>query len=416
MKFEINKKSTKSKARLGKITTAHGEITTPVFMPVGTVGAVKGISPRELNELGAEIILGNTYHLYLRPGEKLIKKLGGLQKFNSWNKPILTDSGGYQVFSLGENRFQQKNSHPELGSGSRSRNEFGMTSNGVRMMDNSVGMTEKNEDFGNLVKITEEGVEFKSFIDGSQHFFSPEKVIDIQLDLGSDIIMPLDCCPSADADKAEIEKAVDLTNRWFERAWSHFQKRMQEPHFAKASRGDRPALFAIIQGGAYRDLREKSHNFLSQFPVDGFSIGGVANAGESKEKQQKALEYTLPLIPEDKPRYLMGVGEPEDLVFATAQGIDMFDCVLPTRLGRHGTVWTTSDWKKFDKLDMRKAKLREDSNPMMEDCDCYACKNFSRAYIYHLIKEKEILGIRLTSIHNLNFLLSLMRKLRDQIK
>ncbi|MFA6423208.1 MAG: tRNA guanosine(34) transglycosylase Tgt [Patescibacteria group bacterium] len=430
MEFEVIKKSKDNKSRLGLIKTAHGEINTPVFMPVGTVGAVKGISPQELNEVGAEIILGNTYHLYLRPGEKLIKKMGGLQKFNSWNKPILTDSGGYQVFSLGKNKFKISN--------------------------------DEDNDFGELVKITDEGVEFKSFIDGSKHFFSPEKVIDIQLDLGSDIIMPLDYCPSAEADKSEIERAVDLTNIWFERAYKHFHKKME--NYSKGlSFTNKPALFCIVQGGVYKDLREKSFKFLSQFDVDGYAIGGVANAGESKEKQHTALQYTLPLLPEDKPRYLMGVGEPEDLIYAIGQGIDMFDCVLPTRLGRHGTCWVISgilnqkhtvnfsseklplasrsatpdsesgdharltsdtvfDIKipeqldfEYEKIDLRKAEFREDTMPIMKDCGCYACCNFSRSYIHHLIKEKEMLGIRLTSIHNLYFLINLVKKIRKSI-
>ena len=399
MKFEILKKSNKNKSRLGKITTAHGVINTPVFMPVGTVGAVKGISPQELNELGAEIILGNTYHLYLRPGEKLVKKMGGLQKFNGWNKPILTDSGGYQVFSLG--RYKNNSRKSEL---------FSMSTQAQTGLVNN----DENKDV-ELVKITDDGVKFKSFIDGSEHFFTPEKVIDIQLDLGSDIIMPLDYCPSAEADKNEIEHAVDLTNKWFKIAFEYFQKRVKD-----IPADMRPALFAIVQGGIHKDLREKSYTFLSQFDVDGWAIGGVANAGESKEKQHKALEYTLPLLPEDKPRYLMGVGEPEDLIYSTEQGIDMFDCVLPTRLGRHGTCWTVSQEskvgsQKYGKLDLRKAGCKENPDPIMGRCDCYGCQNFSQSYIHHLIKEKEILGIRLTSIHNLSILLNLMRKIRSNI-
>lgn len=376
-KFEIFKKSKNNKARLGVIKTSYGKIQTPVFMPCATRGAVKAISPQELNNLGAEIILGNTYHLHQRPGEKLIKKFGGIQKFISWRRPILTDSGGYQVFSLG------------------------------------AGYTDDNTD-GTLVKISQKGVEFRSHLDGSKHFFTPEKVIDIQLDLGSDIIMPLDYCPSANASRKEIAKAVSITNQWFEEAWNHFKK-------VTRNMRDKPALFAIIQGGAYKDLREKSFKFLSKFPVSGWAIGGVANAGESKLKQRKALEFTIPMLPEDKPRYLMGVGEPEDLMYAAGQGIDMFDCVLPTRLARHGTVWAIKanklkiKSKKFIKLDLRKSKFRDDKKPIMTGCTCYACQNFSRAYISHLIREKEILGIRLTSLHNLHLIFTLMSQIRQEI-
>jgi queuine tRNA-ribosyltransferase len=355
-------------ARRGTVTTNHGTIETPVYMPVGTVGSVKAVSPKELEELGAEIILGNTYHLYLRPGENLVAKFGGLQKFIGWNHPILTDSGGYQVFSLG------------------------------------AGFSDANDKSVSLVKITENGAEFKSHIDGSKHVFTPEKVIDIQLKLGSDIIMPLDYCPSAEADHAEIEKAVDITNRWFERAFNHFKevtKEMETP----------PALFAIIQGGAEKDLREKSFKFLSQFDVDGYSIGGVANAGESKKKQQMALEYTLPLIPKDKPRYLMGVGEPEDLLNGAELGVDMFDCVIPTRLARHGTAFT-----KTGKINLKNSKFREDPEPLETGCDCYACQNFTKAYIAHLVREREILGIRLLTLHNLKFLLDLMKGARKAIE
>lgn len=339
-------------------------------MPCATNGAVKGVSADELQKIGYNLILNNTYHLYLRPGEKLVKKMGGVQKFMGWDGGVLTDSGGFQVFSLGEFRDHQTK--------------------------------EKNP----LTKIVKRGVWFRSHLDGSKHLFTPEKVIDIQLDLGSDIIMPLDFCPSADASYEEIEKAVDVTNIWFKQAFEHFQKRTE-------GKKGRPALFAIVQGGAEPKLRKKSFEFLSQFPVDGWAIGGVANGGESKLKQQKAIESVVNLLPKEKPRYLMGVGEPEDILFATKQGIDMFDCVLPTRLGRHGTVWVTNNWQKFEKMDLRKSKFFDDKKPIMKNCGCEACsKGHSRAYISHLIKSGEMLGMRLTSLHNLSILHELTDKIR----
>lgn len=351
---------TDGKARAGVISTPHGEIQTPVFMPVGTAGTVKAMTPEELLSSGTEIILGNTYHLYLRPGMEILEKAGGLHKFMNWNGPMLTDSGGYQVFSLSQG--------------------------------------EKS-----LVKILENGVEFKSYKDGSKHMFTPDKVIDFQLTIGSDIMMPLDFCPSAEATYEEIEKAVDTTSAWFGKAWQHYSAQPKNVI-------DNHALFAIVQGGTYLELRKKSFEDLSKFPVDGFSIGGVANAGESKEKQEAALEATLPLLPNDKPRYLMGVGEPEDLLFGIEQGVDMFDCVTPTRLGRHGTVWT-----KKGKLNLHNTALKDDFSSLDEDCDCYACKNFTRAYIAHLIRENEILGVRLTTMHNIRFLINLVNGARDAI-
>ena len=410
--FKITKQPENSFARKGEIETPHGKIKTPVFMPCGTVGAVKGISAEELKEIGFEIILGNTYHLYLRPGEKLIKKHGGIQKFTNWNKPILTDSGGYQLFSLGNNyKMYEKNIL-------RTRAPLGIKSR-VRSLEYSSRLTSRT--IKSLAKATSKGVQFRSIIDGSSHLFTPEKVIDIQLDLGSDIIMPLDYCPNADASKREVEKAVDLTNKWFERAFRHFKKKTKNLK-------NKPAIFAIVQGSFYKDLREKSYKYLSQFPVDGFAIGGVANGGESKLKQQKAIEYTVKLLPDNLPRYLMGVGEPEDIIYAVSCGLDMFDCVLPTRLGRHGTVWVTKNWpldlipkgargkQKFSKIDLRKSQYRQDKNIIMKSCGCPSCRSgYSRAYISHLIREKEMLGMRLASLHNLWILHELITKIRKGI-
>lgn len=362
--FKLLKKDKKTRARIGRIKTDHGFIDTPAFMPVGTLGTVKTASPDELKSIGADIILGNTYHLYLRPGMGVIEKMGGLHKFMSWDRPILTDSGGYQVFSLGS------------------------------------GRREEGKDAKSLVKIKETGVEFSSHLDGSKHLFTPEKVIDIQATLGADIMMPLDYCPSANAPREEIEKAVDLTSKWFEKAWKYFIKIKSKQ-----------ALFAIVQGGTYKDLRKKSFEELSRFPVHGFSVGGVANAGESKLKQQKALEAVAVLLPENKPRYLMGVGEPIDIINAVQMGMDMFDCVLPTRLARHGAVYTRNG-----KLTLTNKKYILDKKPIEKNCECYACQNFSRAYISHLLREKEVLGIRLTTIHNLYFNLELMKNIREAIK
>jgi queuine tRNA-ribosyltransferase len=375
MTFKIIKKSKNSRARRGVIQIRGKTIKTPFFMPCATVGAVKTMSTYEVGLLGFEALIANTYHLYLRPGEKFIKKAGGIGKWMGWKGAVVTDSGGYQVFSLGAG---------------------------------------KRDDKAQLVKITDNGVEFRSHLDGSKHIFTPEKVIDIQLTLGSDIIMPLDFCPSANAKEKEIERAVDLTNKWFARAWTHFQKRTK-------NQKNKPALFAIIHGGAIKRLREKSYQFLSQFPVDGFAIGGVANAGESKLKQKAALKYTVPLLPEDKPRYLMGVGEPQDLKFAIENGIDMFDCVLPTRLARHGVVWVNQNSKiknqndklKIKKIDLRKSSSKHDLKPIDENCRCLACsQKLSRSYLSHLIREREVLGIRLLSHHNLYFIARFIDTLR----
>lgn len=415
MKFELLEK--KNKVRRGRITTAHGVIETPIFMPVGTIGTVKSMTPEEMKTMGAQIILGNTYHLYLRPGMEIMAKFDGLHNFMQWDRPILTDSGGYQVFSLGgKNNYKFSMTNDQMAvanppAGRQMANDRRESQNANLKMQNDGSAARKSVDVdpdfkGSFVKLTEEGAIFKSHIDGSKHMFTPENVIDTQLTIGSDIMMPLDHCPSADADDLEIEKAVEQTNRWFERAWKHYEKRTKDMEYP-------PALFAIIQGGANEKLRKRSYEFLSQFPVAGFSIGGVANAGESKLKQHKALEYTLPLIPEDKPRYLMGVGEPEDMAYAIEQGIDMFDCVLPTRLARHGTVWLENEGE-FSKLDFRKANLKDDMGPIMEGCDCYACNNFTRSYLHHLTKCGEILGVRMLSEHNLRFALRMFEKVRAE--
>ena len=315
MKFILKKQSKTSQARLGVIETSHGKVQTPVFMPCATVGAVKGISAQELNDLDFEIILGNTYHLYLRPGEKEIKNLGGLQKFMNWHKPILTDSGGYQVFSLGKN-FRDYDE--------RQRDKSFAYAEHQR--DKSFAYADEIRKFS-LVNVRDDGVWFRSHLDGSKHFFSPEKVLEIQKDLGSDIVMVLDECTEYPATKKRARFSMEMTHRWAKRATDYWQR------FGIKNQ----ALFGIVQGSTYKDLREESVKFISALPFDGIAVGGVS-VGEGKSNMRKVMKWVSVYLPKDKPRYLMGVGEPEDILEAVKHGFDMFDCVLPTRLGRHGTV------------------------------------------------------------------------------
>ena len=338
-------------ARRGIVHTPHGDIQTPVFMPVGTQATVKSMTPEELKEVGAQIILANTYHLFLRPGHELIKEAGGLHKFMHWDRPILTDSGGFQVFSLGA-----------------------------------------------LRTISEEGVEFRSHLDGSKQFLSPENAMEVENALGADIIMAFDeCCPYPSTYEY-TKKSMERTTRW--------AKRCKEAHSRKEDQG----LFGIIQGGFYKDLRKQSAEELIKLDFPGYAIGGIS-VGEPKDEFLDILQYTTPLMPENKPRYLMGVGTPDYLVEAAIAGIDMCDCVIPTRLARHGTAFTSKG-----KIVVRNAIYERDFNPLDDECDCYACKNYTRAYIRHLVKTNEILGIRLLSIHNIKFLTNLMDKVRIEIE
>ena len=347
--YELLHQDKNSGARRGVIHTPHGDIQTPIFMPVGTQATVKSMTPEEVEENGGQIILGNTYHLYFRPGDKLVKEAGGLHKFMNWNKPILTDCGGFQVFSLSA-----------------------------------------------LRKIYEEGVEFKSELDGSKHFFSPEKVMEIEENLGADIIMSFDeCCPYPSSYEY-TKDSMERTTRWAERC--------------KKSHKTDQALFGIVQGGFYKDLREKSANDLIAMDFPGYAIGGIS-VGEPKEEFLDILRYTTPLLPENKPRYLMGVGSPDYLIEAALAGIDMCDCVLPTRIARNGTAMTS-----HGKVVVRNATYEHDFTPLDDECDCYTCRNYTRAYIRHLIKCKEILGARLLSIHNIKFLTNLMERVRIEIE
>ncbi len=350
-RYELIKKSKKSGARRGRIHTPHGVIETPVFMPVGTLATVKAMTPAELEGLGAQIILSNTYHLYLRPTSPLIERAGGIHRFMNWGMPVLTDSGGFQVFSLSK-----------------------------------------------LRKISEDGVEFRSHIDGSRHFFSPEMVMKVESEIGADIIMAFDECPPYPAERAYVEKSMRMTTRW--------AKRCKDSQL----RPDEQALFGIVQGGMHRDLRIESARGLVELDFPGYAIGGLS-VGEPHELMMEVLSYTADELPDNKPRYLMGVGDERSLVEGVKLGIDMFDCVLPTRIARNGLAMTS-----VGDVVIKNSKYTEDFSPLDPNCDCYTCRNFSRAYLRHLYKCGEILSARLLSIHNLRYLLRLMENVRKMIE
>ncbi|ANU11290.1 queuine tRNA-ribosyltransferase [Planococcus antarcticus DSM 14505] len=349
--YEHIKTCKQTGARLGIVHTPHGSFETPAFMPVGTQATVKTMSPEELKAMNAGIILSNTYHLWLRPGNDVIKEAGGLHKFMNWDRPILTDSGGFQVFSLSEFR-----------------------------------------------NIKEEGVHFRNHMNGDKLFLSPEKAMHIQNDLGSDIMMAFDECPPFPATHEYMKSSVERTSRWAERCL--------EAHERKADQG----LFGIIQGGEFEDLRKQSAQDLVSLDFPGYAIGGLS-VGEPKDVMNRALEFTTPLMPADKPRYLMGVGSPDSLIDGAIRGIDMFDCVLPTRIARNGTLMTSTG-----RLNIKNAAFKRDFGPIDDKCDCYTCTNYSRAYVHHLIRADETFGIRLTSYHNLQFLLNLMGQVRQAIR
>ena len=351
IKYELLKQEKNTKARNGILHTNHGSYETPIFMPVGTLANVKTLVPEELKEMHSAVILSNTYHLWLRPGEDIVSKAGGLHKFMNYDGPILTDSGGFQVFSLAKPK-----------------------------------------------DISEEGVKFKSHIDGRELFLTPEKSIGIQNKLDSDIAMSFDECPPASADYKYMKNSIERTLRW--------AKRGKDVHS-----NENQSLFGIIQGGAYEDLRKFSATETVKLDFDGYSIGGVANDNESKEDMYKAIDYSIPYIPDDKPRYLMGVGEPIDIIEGVIRGIDMFDCVLPTRIARHGNAFF-----HHGKMNLRNAKFKEDFTPIENDCDCYTCKHYTKAYIRHLLVANEQLAGRLLSIHNIRFLIKLTEDLREAIK
>jgi queuine tRNA-ribosyltransferase len=349
--FTIEKTCSHTGARLGRLQTPHGDIQTPTFMPVGTQATVKTLTPDELKEAKSQIILSNTYHLYLRPGHELVKELGGLHQFMNWDKPILTDSGGYQVFSLGD-----------------------------------------------LRKITEEGVMFRSHLDGSKHMFTPESVMGIENALGADIIMAFDECIPHTADRTYTKNSLERTTRWLERCI----KAHENP--------ERQALFGIVQGGMYTDLRLQSIKEITQFDLPGYGIGGLS-VGESNDMMYKLLDETVSYMPQHKPHYLMGVGNPDNLVQAVGYGVDMFDCVQATRIARHGAFWT-----RKGRLSIKNQQYMKDTTPLEEGCQCYACRHFTKAYIRHLFKANEMLAYRLISIHNIHFLNQLMEDLRASLR
>jgi queuine tRNA-ribosyltransferase len=356
LKFQLIHTESKSKARAGLISTDHGEIKTPIFMPVGTVGSVKAVHASELkDDIRAQIILGNTYHLYLRPGLEILREAGGIQKFNSWNKPMLTDSGGFQVFSLSDNR-----------------------------------------------KLTEDGAEFRSHIDGSKHFFSPEKVIDIQRIIGADIMMAFDECTPGDADYRYAKESLDLTERWLDRCIARFNE-------TECPYGYKQSLFPIVQGCVYPDLRKRAAENVASKEADGNAIGGLA-VGEPTEKMYEMIELVNEILPENKPRYLMGVGKPENILEAIERGVDMFDCIMPTRNGRNGQIFT-----KQGVINMRNNKWKDDFSPIEEDGASFVDTLYSKAYLRHLINSNEILGLQIASIHNLAFYIWLVEEARNHI-
>lgn len=349
LNFKVLAKDPSCAARTGTITTAHGTFPTPIFMPVGTQATVKAMTPEELVQVKARIILANTYHLYMRPGHELISRMGGLHRFMGWSSPILTDSGGFQVFSLGE-----------------------------------------------LCRIREEGVTFQSHLDGSRHFISPEISIGIQEALGADIIMCFDECPPSSADYDYVRKSMEMTSRWAERC-------------KESKRRDDQALFGIVQGGRFPDLRAQSAADLRAMDFDGYALGGLS-VGEEKEVMHRVMESCEPLLPEDKPRYVMGIGTPEDLIEAIYRGYDMFDCVMPTRNARNGMLFTSGG-----SINIKKACYAEDASPIDPECGCYVCRTYSRAYLRHLFRAREILSSRLNTYHNLFYYLNLMERAREAI-
>ncbi|WP_442899829.1 tRNA guanosine(34) transglycosylase Tgt [Geomonas sp. RF6] len=349
MTFELIQNDPGCDARLGSLTTSHGTIETPIFMPVGTQATVKAMTPEELKEVGSQIILANTYHLYLRPGHELVGRLGGLHGFMNWDRPILTDSGGFQVFSLGE-----------------------------------------------LRKISEEGVRFRSHIDGSSHFISPESSIAIQRSLGSDIIMCFDECPPYPADYSYVKRSMELTTRWARRC-------------KDAPRDEHQALFGIVQGGMHPELRRESALSLMEIGFDGYALGGLS-VGEEKGTMHSMLQACKDFLPTDSPRYVMGIGAPEDLIEAVYAGYDMFDCVMPTRNARNGALFTSAG-----RINIKAGAYAEDNTPLDPECDCYVCRNYSRAYLRHLYRSKEILASRLNTWHNLHYYLNLMNGARKAI-
>lgn len=384
--FIITQRDPHSRARLGTITTAHGVVETPVFMPVGTRGTVKSLTPEEVRDAGAQIILGNTYHLYLLPGHELIARQGGLHAFMGWDGPILTDSGGFQVFSLvyggiADEVKGRRPAHPQAKQG--------------------------------MVKISENGVTFKSYIDGSQHVFTPERSIEIQKGIGADIILCFDELPPFRQGYEYTATSMAMTHRWAERCLAFHQSTLGGANLPFQAPNPNQSLFGIVHGGVFPDLRKQSAEFIGSLGFDGLCIGG--SLGKDKQQIYEVVDATVPFLPDRLPRHLLGIGDVDDLIEGVARGIDMFDCVSPTRLGRHGTALVRNKAKRF-KLNLSNASLREDPGPIDEHCSCYTCQNYSRAYIHYLFRAEELLGIQLVSLHNVAFLCNLMAQIRVSLR
>lgn len=373
--FKVTKKDSNTKARVGEITTAHGVIKTPAFVAVGTQAAVKTLSPEELSEIDVQLLFGNTYHLHLRPGEEVIEGLGGLGKFMHWNKPTITDSGGFQVFSLGQKKIKILQEEEEV----------------------------------DLVKIKEDGVTFRSHLDGSKHVFTPEISIEIQKKLGADLIIAFDECAPHPSTHEYTQEAMERTHSWAKRSLEAF-KNPDTTIFKQA-------LYGVIQGGIYKDLREESAKFISSLDFDGIAVGGVS-VGESKKEMRDVLSWVHPYLPEEKPRHLLGIGEIDDIFAAVENGMDTFDCVIPTRFGRYGIVFVSppegSVSNKF-RLDITRTVFNRSTEPLDPNCDCKVCKTYTRAYVHHLFKAGEMLSYRLASYHNMYFLVQLTKKIRHAI-
>jgi len=403
MDFKIEKKLKNSLGRVGVLITAHGEIHTPAFVAVGTKATVKSLTPELVKEAGTEVVLGNTYHLYLQPGDEIVREAGGIGKFMNWEGPTMTDSGGFQVFSLGV--------------------AYGKDISKItKITDPSLLIPERfdDSDAPRLAKIGQDGVSFKSHLDGSIHYITPEKSIQIQHNLGADIIFAFDECTSPTEDLRYQEEALERTHRWAERSLVEHRRLLAEPDAFVQSlgpslrsatpsqkyTGSAPALFGIVQGGREENLRKKSAKFIGGLDFDGFGIGGSF----AKEDMSSAVKWVNEILPEEKPRHLLGIGEPEDLFMGIENGVDLFDCVLPTRLGRNGTIYT-----KYGKMIITNTKFRNDFKPIEESCECYTCKNYSRSYIAHLFHGKEMLAGTLASTHNLYFIINLVKKIRQSI-
>ncbi len=407
MNFKIEKRLENSLGRVGILETAHGIIKTPAFVAVGTKATIKSLNPEQVRDVGTEVVLGNTYHLYLQPGDEVVRDAGGIGRFMNWSGPTMTDSGGFQVFSLGA--------------------AYGKDISKItKITDPSLLIPERfdDSDAPRLAKIGQDGVSFKSHLDGSIHYITPEKSIQIQHNLGADIIFAFDECTSPAEDLKYQEEALERTHRWAERSLAEHQRLTlsnfsalrpspseRDPRAQKIQNGSAPALFGIVQGGREEDLRKKSAKIISEINVvgkyfDGFGIGGSF----AKEDMSSAVKWVNEILPEEKPRHLLGIGEPEDLFMGIENGVDLFDCVLPTRLGRNGTVYT-----KKGKIIMTNARFRTDYSPIEKGCDCYTCKNYTKAYIAHLFHGKEMLAGTLASLHNLYFIVNLVKNIRQSI-